>query len=169
MSEQKVEVVTNQEKDGENEAAKLEELKKEEAEMVNKASGTFALSVIDLENLMGAYKERGKDCQDLTLMESWGGSDGIMQKLKTDPKNGIASTENRANDFGTNEVFQEPVPSFCSLVWEALEDTMIRILIVAAIVQIILGATLSDSPETDWIDGMSIVFAVLVVTLVGSM
>ena len=91
-----------------------------------------------------------------------------MEKLKTDPKNGISSEEHRREDFGTNEVFQEPCPGFCSFVWEALEDTMIRILIVAAIVQIILGATLSDNKKTDWIDGMSIVFAVLVVTIVGS-
>ena len=137
--------------------------------MAQKASGTFGLTVVDLENLMGAYKDRGNALKDLIEMDRMGGTTAILQKLKTDPVTGISSEDFRVNDFGDNKVFQEPVPSFCSFVWEALEDTMIRILIVAAIVQIILGATLSDSPETDWIDGMSIVFAVLVVTLVGSM
>ena len=45
---------------------------------------------------------------------------------------------------------------------------MIRILIAAAVIQIILGATLSEDPSKDWIDGFSIIIAVLVVTLVGS-
>ena len=45
---------------------------------------------------------------------------------------------------------------------------MVRILIVAAIVSIILGCTFSDDPSKDWIDGVSIVIAVLVVVLVGS-
>ena len=45
---------------------------------------------------------------------------------------------------------------------------MIRILVVAAIVQIVLGATLSDDPGKDWIDGLSIIIAIVVVVLVGS-
>jgi P-type E1-E2 ATPase len=45
---------------------------------------------------------------------------------------------------------------------------MIRILIAAAVIQIILGATLSEDPSKDWIDGFSIIIAVLVVTVVGS-
>ena len=45
---------------------------------------------------------------------------------------------------------------------------MVRILIVAAIVSIVLGCTFSEDPSKDWIDGFSIVIAVLVVVLVGS-
>ena len=45
---------------------------------------------------------------------------------------------------------------------------MVRILIVCAIVQIVLGCTLSDDPSKDWIDGVSIIVAILVVVLVGS-
>ena len=45
---------------------------------------------------------------------------------------------------------------------------MLRILIVSAIVSIVLGCTLSDDPSNDWIDGISIIIAVIVVTLVGS-
>lgn len=45
---------------------------------------------------------------------------------------------------------------------------MVRILIVCAVVQIVLGCTLSDDPSKDWIDGVSIIVAILVVVLVGS-
>ena len=167
--EKEVEIVKDANPGIQGNPTEREDNKKDELEVVNKPTGAFGLSISELQGLMGAYKERGKDCQDLTLMDSWGGAEGMMEKLKTDPKNGISSTDGRVDEFGSNAVYQEPVPSFCFFVWESLSDTMLRILIVAAIVQIILGATLSDSPETDWIDGMSIVFAVLVVTLVGSM
>ena len=117
---------------------------------------------------MGSYKERGSDYRDLKYITSLGGINEILKKLKTSPKDGISSTKNRINDFGSNKVFIEPVPPFCSYVWEALEDLMVRILIAAAIVQIVLGATLGEDPSKDWIDGLSIIFAILVVTLVGS-
>jgi len=140
----------------------------QEKEIVNQESGMYGLSVLELENLMGAYKERGSDYRDLKYIEKLGGIESILTKLKTDAKKGISTQENRLNDFGSNKIFVEPVPPFCSYVLEALEDLMVRILIVAAIAQIILGATLSEDPSKDWVDGLSIVVAVLVVTLVGS-
>ena len=157
MSENKEEK-NEDKKDNENE---------QEKEIIHE-SGMYGLKVVDLENLMGAYKERGSDFRDLKLIEKMGGVDEILTKLKTDAKKGISTQENRLNDFGSNKIFVEPVPPFCSYVLEALEDLMVRILIVAAIAQIILGATLSDDPSKDWVDGLSIIIAVLVVTLVGS-
>jgi magnesium-transporting ATPase (P-type) len=53
-------------------------------------------------------------------------------------------------------------------VWESLEDLMVRILIASAVVQIILSTTMTDDSSTDWVDGVSIVLAILVVVLVGS-
>ena len=147
---------------------KINEIQKEELELKAHSSGMYGLDIIEIEKLMGFYKERGTTYRDLETIKDLGGPEGIMSKLKTDPKNGISSVENRENDFGSNKVFIEPVPPFCSYVCEALEDLMVRILIVAAVVQIILGITLGEDPAKDWIDGLSIIIAVLVVTLVGS-
>ena len=127
----------------------------------------FNISVIDLENLMGKYKERGNDFLDLKYFSEKPVAE-LIKDLKTDPENGLSSLSGREEAFGSNKVFVEPVPHFCSYVWEALKDLMVRILIVAAIVSIILGCTFSDDPSKDWIDGVSIVIAVLVVVLVGS-
>ena len=99
---------------------------------------------------MGFYKERGSECRDLNQIEKFGGVDGILVKLKTSWKTGISSIENREKDFDSNKVFIEPVPPFCSYIWEAFEELMIRILIVAVIVQIVLGATLGDDPSKDF-------------------
>ena len=130
-------------------------------------SNAFDISPIDLENLMGKYKERGNDFKDLKYFEEKSVSQ-LIKELKTNTETGLDSLEGREEAFGSNKVFVEPVPPFCSYVWEALKDLMVRILIVAAIVSIVLGCTFSDDPSKDWIDGVSIVVAVLVVVLVGS-
>jgi len=140
----------------------------EEKKTKNENDSYFQIEVSTLEKLMGYYKERGTDYQDLKFFEENGGTDYIIKSLKTDIHNGIDDTSHREDEFGSNKVFVEPVPPFCSYVLEALDDMMLKILIVAAVVSIILGCTLSDDPSTDWIDGVSIIVAVIVVTLVGS-
>ena len=127
----------------------------------------FEIDAIELENLMGKYKERGNDFNDLKYFETKSVNQLILE-LKTNTETGLKDFEKREEVFGSNKVFVEPVPPFCSYVWEALNDLMVIILIVAAIVSIILGCTFSDDPSKDWIDGVSIVIAVLVVVLVGS-
>ena len=148
---------------------KLNEIRKEEKKMKELSSGMYGIDIVQIEELMSLYKERGIFYKDLEKIRELGGTEGIMEKLKTELKVGIRTIDNRENDFGSNKIFIEPVPPFCSYVCEALEDLMIRILIVAAVIQIILGATpLSEDPTKDWIDGFSIIIAVLVVTIVGS-
>ena len=133
----------------------------------NKKLFPFEINPKELEDLMGKYKERGKDFKDLQYFEDKSVSQ-LISELKSDPEKGITSVKEREEAFGSNKVFQEEVPHFCSFVWEALKDLMVRILIVSAIISIILGIFFSDDPSKDWIDGLSIVIAVLVVVLVGS-
>ena len=133
----------------------------------NSPENGFSLDPLELESLMGKYKERGTDYQDLKYFETKSIAE-LLSELNTNSENGISSLEGREEHFGSNKVFVEPVPPFCSYVWEALKDLMVRILIVAAIVSIVLGVAFSDEPSKDWIDGFSIVIAVLVVVLVGS-
>ena len=136
-------------------------------EHTNIDSNTFDITPLDLENLMGSYKERGNDFNDLKYFEKKS-VNKLIEQLKTNTETGLDSIEGREEAFGSNKVFVEPVPHFCSYVWDALKDLMVRILIVAAIVSIVLGCTFSEDPSKDWIDGVSIVIAVLVVVLVGS-
>ena len=128
----------------------------------------FGISPHRLEVVMGLYKERGNDCKDLLYFQNQGGIMPLLNKLLTTETIGIKTTKGREEYFGSNKVFVEPVPPFCYYVWEALSDMMVRILIVCAVVQIVLGCTLSDDPSKDWIDGVSIIVAILVVVLVGS-
>ena len=128
----------------------------------------FGISPHALESIMGKYKERGNDFKDLKYFQKKGGVSSLINALKTNETNGIFKEEGREEYFGSNKVFVEPVPPFCYYVWESLSDMMVRILIVCAVVQIVLGCTLSEDPSKDWVDGVSIIVAILVVVLVGS-
>ena len=128
----------------------------------------FGISAHKLETIMSYYKERGADFKDLKFFREQNGITLLLNSLLTNPIAGISTINGREEVYGSNKVFVEPVPPFCAYVWEALEDMMVRILIVCAIVQIVLGCTLSDDPSKDWIDGVSIIVAILVVVLVGS-
>ena len=142
--------------------------KREKNEQVNtNKEEDFEIEALDLEELMGKYKERGNDFQDLKYFEKKS-VENLIKLLKTNTETGLDNLNGREEKFGSNKVFVEPVPHFCWYVWEALKDLMVRILIIAAIVSIVLGCTFSDDPSKDWIDGVSIVAAVLVVVLVGS-
>ena len=146
---------------------KEKDLISNEPEKQKNHSSLFNIDVMELEGLMGKYKERGADFQDLKYFQEKPVSK-LLEELKTDPEIGIQSFEGREDAFGSNKVFVEPVPPFCHYVWEALKDLMVRILILAAIVSIVLGCTFSEDPSKDWVDGVSIVVAVLIVVLVGS-
>ena len=128
----------------------------------------FGIDAIELEKVISKYKERGSEYLDLKYFEENGGPEKLFESLKTHSEKGISNTKGREETFGSNKVFVEEVPHFCMFVWESLEDLMVRILIVSAIVQIILSTTMKDDDENDWVDGFSIVLAVLVVVLVGS-
>ena len=136
----------------------------------------FAIDSLSLENIMANYRDRViynnnntiKEYPDLEFFEMEEGTQTLIDSLKTNSLIGIETKKGRAEVYGSNVNYIEEVPPFCSYVWEALEDFMVRILIVCAIVSIALGCTLSDEPSKDWIDGVSIIIAVLIVVMVGS-
>ena len=146
---------------------KEKDLISNDAEKPKHHSNKFGVDALELENLMGKYKERGADFQDLKYFQNKSVSQ-LLSDLHTDSEVGVTDFEGREDEFGSNKVFVEPVPPFCHYVWEALKDLMVRILILAAIVSIVLGCTFSEDPSKDWVDGVSIVIAVLIVVLVGS-
>ena len=128
----------------------------------------FGIGAHDLEKIISKYKERGIDYQDLKYFEDNGGPEKLFEQLKTDSEKGISNIKGREETFGSNKVFVEEIPHFCMFVWESLEDLMVRILIVSAVVQIVLSLAITDDDANDWVDGVSIVLAIFVVVLVGS-
>ncbi len=134
--------------------------------------GMFGISAQDLTNIVNKYKERDENMQDISYFNDQGGINNILSALKTDKTSGISSIEGREEVFGSNKVFKKPPPTFCDFIKEAFSDKMIIILIFCSIFEIgisIYYITSKVEPDnTDWIDGCSIIVAIIVVVSVGS-
>jgi len=102
-----------------------------------------------------------------------GSMDELMnQHLKVNPKVGLDSNdskdvEERINRFGTNKFEEEEIKPFYEFILEALEDDMLRILIVASIVSLVVGIV-KEGLKTGWIEGTAISSAVLLVVSITS-
>ncbi|GMR45473.1 hypothetical protein PMAYCL1PPCAC_15669, partial [Pristionchus mayeri] len=113
----------------------------------------------------------------LQIESTYGGVEGLCRRLKTDPVNGLpndpAELAKRERAFGKNEIPPAPSKSFLQLVWEALHDVTLIVLIAAAAVS--LGLSFYKPPNVhhdaseeaaNWIEGVAILVAVLVVVMV---
>ena len=131
----------------------------------------FGITRLQIDDLFDKYDSRNF-IEEVEALEKAGGNEGMAKMLNSSIVHGLSADDNkeaRIKYFGSNFIVEEPLPHCCHYVLEALEDLMLRILILAAIVQIALGASpLSHHPEREWVDGVSILFAVCIVVAVGS-
>ena len=138
---------------------------------LSEIGGTFGITPHELTNIVNLYKERGDNYADIQYFnEHGGGIDELLGKLQTDKVKGISSTNGREEHFGSNKVFQKPPPTFFDFIKEAMSDKMIIILICCSIFEIGISIyyILSGEKNTDYFDGISIIIAVFVVVIVGS-
>ncbi|MCP9265526.1 Plasma membrane calcium-transporting ATPase 3 [Dirofilaria immitis] len=139
--------------------------------------GEYGCSVDELRTLM---EYRGTEARE-KLDAEYDGVEGLCRRLKTDPNNGLPQDKDeldrRRAVYGANEIPPHPPKSFLQLVWEALQDVTLIILLVSAIVSLALsfyrppddglGAGSDDSEhEAGWIEGVAILISVVVVVLV---
>mmetsp|Transcript_46065 Transcript_46065/g.109063 ORF Transcript_46065/g.109063 Transcript_46065/m.109063 type:complete len:1060 (+) Transcript_46065:180-3359(+) len=121
-----------------------------------------------------------------------GGAEGIAQKLGSNIKQGIpsSSVESRKEKYGANEIERRKPATILQLFIDAMKDVVIMILIVAALVSIVLGGVMcavhlgEQCPKrllwqtapinltavtheeelcVEWLDGVAIICAVLIV------
>lgn len=143
-------------------------------------SGSFPVSIEslsslhqekDLGNFAKVFKENPKN---------------LCKFLQTDEKNGIQLEQQdyretaRFKKYGENRIRERPAKSFGTLVWEAFNDKTMLLLTAAAVVSFALGLyeLWGQPPEydpeghkitkVDWIEGVAIMIAVVVVVLVGA-
>uniref|UniRef100_A0A0K0F2H5 Calcium-transporting ATPase n=1 Tax=Strongyloides venezuelensis TaxID=75913 RepID=A0A0K0F2H5_STRVS len=139
------------------------------------SDSNFEIDVKDLRSLM---ELRGNEALEV-INKKYGGIENLCKKLKTDSMNGLPNDpneiENRRKVFGKNEIPPVPSKSFLKLVWEALQDITLIILLASAVVSLVLsfwkpphevsGGDPNDA-EVEWIEGVAILIAVIVVVLV---
>ena len=139
---------------------------------INYQADPFTIPPNNLTDIVNKYKERDDNMQDINYFIEKGGIDSLLTELITDKNKGISSLAMREEHFGSNKVFRKPPPSFCDFIKEALSDKMIIILIICSIFEIGISLfyifTGRDKENTDYIDGASIIVAVIVVVSVGS-
>jgi Ca2+-transporting ATPase len=136
------------------------------------------------------------DPKDISLLKELGGTDGLVKLLHSDVRRGLsdnednpdpnASVEDRKRAYGENRVPARKPKSLIYLVWLALQDQVLILLSIAAVVSLALGlyqdlGTPSEqvdcpagktgpcyAPKVDWVEGVAIIVAIMIVVGVGS-
>eukprot|EP01111_Echinosteliopsis_oligospora_P001389 TRINITY_DN1211_c0_g1_i1.p1 TRINITY_DN1211_c0_g1~~TRINITY_DN1211_c0_g1_i1.p1 ORF type:complete len:1070 (+),score=352.31 TRINITY_DN1211_c0_g1_i1:121-3330(+) len=119
------------------------------------------------------------DPKNNSHLQDLGGIAGLSKNLRTDIRTGLSHSSHddddhteaaRVEKYGENRLPPEEKDTVLDLVLEALSDKVMLILIGAAIISIILGSIpqTSDHPKTGWIDGVAILFAVVIVVAVNT-
>ncbi|KAL6943784.1 hypothetical protein ACO0OE_003676 [Hanseniaspora uvarum] len=109
--------------------------------------------------------------------------DDFLEYLKTDSNEGLSMetllTPQRHKTFGVNQIPTRKSKTFFEICWEAFQDRTLIILSISAVVSLALGlyelygqsaeydAEGTKIPKLDWIEGVAILIAVIVVVLVG--
>lgn len=98
----------------------------------------FGITLIELRDLM---KLKGTD--GIEKITELGGTLELLKLLQTSDKQGIVGNhkdiENRQKVFGSNIIPVQPPKCFIRLIWEALQDATLIILIVAGLVSLLLS------------------------------
>lgn len=95
-----------------------------------------------------------------------GGLEGIAKLLHVDLDKGVEThtVDSRREIFGCNSLPTTPRKDFWTLFVDTFDDATLQILIVAAIVSLIIG--IYDDPATGYVEGLAILAAVLIVSIV---
>ena len=104
--------------------------------------------------------------KSLILLKQNLGIKGLCDMLLTSPTKGIdPSTQDlREKHFGKNQPYTRERHSILSIIWDALQDTVLQILILAAIISLVIGVI--QDPESGWTEGLAILVAVFIVLTV---
>lgn len=128
------------------------------------------------------------DPKNIHVVEAIGGLPELQKVLLTNPKTGLESSqlsgselENRVRRYGKNVMPERKQQGLLKIILMTLDDKILIILIGAAIISLSLGLyqTFGQPPELDeeghplprveWVEGVAILIAVVIVTLVGSL
>ncbi|KAK7197425.1 vacuolar-type Ca2+-ATPase [Novymonas esmeraldas] len=118
----------------------------------------------------------GRASEGLPMYAKLGRVEGIAKTFHTSLRDGVdaKTVSERRHFFGKNMLPEDPPLTFWEIYKAAWEDSMIRLLTVAAIVSLVLGLTVPEPGETHvnyktgWIEGFAIICSVLIVTSVSS-
>lgn len=90
--------------------------------------------------------------------------------FKSNPETGLSSADVEGNrsKYGVNEYKKRKKRTLFQIFKEAICDEMLIILVVAAVVSVIVEYFAGEEKDMFWVDGVSILIAVIVCTLVAT-
>ena len=105
---------------------------------------------IEVRELTDLMQVQLKPDEQQEFLNKHGQAAGLIKKLKTSSTTGLSShdkkdLQDRANQFGRNEIPPKPPKSFFFLMWEAVQDTTLIILLVSAAFSLFLSFFHFDS------------------------
>lgn len=179
-------------------AAQASALEAERMRLLNIDPTPFPLKPTDLADLV--------DPKSVSRLRELGGVDAVLAGLGTDGTKGLdaagqehndkrpegwvsATSEDRERVYGKNVLPEKKSKSLLLLMWLALQDRILILLIIAAIVSLALGLYTDFGaeperipcenpppgqeecalPSVDWVEGLAILIAVAIVDMVGSL
>lgn len=127
------------------------------------------------------------DPKNAYVLAEMGGIKKLAQAVHSNLETGLTSQQLQGNEmaertaaYGENRIPQRKPKSLLQLMWLALQDKVLIILSVAAVISLALGLyqTFGQPPEYDdqgrqlprveWVEGVAILVAVLIVVVVGA-
>ena len=122
-----------------------------------------AASIKDLVKRINEPQSLSSNLEHLNVA---GGVKALLGMVSTHPDHGVteSSIETRREIFGSNVLPSTPRQSFWQLFVDTFDDTTLQILLVAAIISLVIG--IYDDPEVGYVEGMAILAACLIVSVV---
>jgi len=121
-------------------------------------------------DLVSKCQER-KFSEEVDYLEELGGDQAFEELLSVDFSRGIRESEieERVKVYGSGVISEAPPQSFLKLLWNALKDFTLRLLLVSAIISIVANQIVeTEKRDIAWIEGFSILLAVMVCSFVGA-
>jgi hypothetical protein len=98
-------------------------------------AGGFNFSIDSLKKVIDLYKERKYVDELAYITDTLGGIDNVFSGLHTSLEQGVSNNSlgDRTRHFGTHKKDPPERSGFCSMLLEALDDFMLKILIGCAV------------------------------------
>eukprot|EP00004_Rigifila_ramosa_P004651 TRINITY_DN1512_c0_g1_i2.p1 TRINITY_DN1512_c0_g1~~TRINITY_DN1512_c0_g1_i2.p1 ORF type:complete len:1024 (-),score=244.04 TRINITY_DN1512_c0_g1_i2:51-3122(-) len=129
---------------------------------------SFGVTLKEIRDMMqlGNIRESEK------RLETLGGVQGLAQKLNVDVQRGLSGDKSdielRLATYGSNVIPPKRQTTLLELMWDALHDFTLILLICSAILSLILTFTVDTGHKNGWIEGTAILVTVVAVVFVSA-
>ena len=114
--------------------------------------------------LLGSFNVSQSAAENRLHLDDYGGALCVAQNMNVDVKSGLRKEQVllQRTKFGKNRFPDSPIDSYWTLLFDALSDTTLVILIISAVISLVIG--IYEDPLIGWVEGTAILIAVFSVS-----